>query len=380
MPATAFIFEEITGSRRSITLSGRALPYQEIGFPVSQKSVTIYYPGNQVGTQQVLGPEVGDVKLKGVWKSRFLLDPNPEVGGSEVRLEGFDDIPNEGGAISAEDLVRAFRRITIAGNTTRLEWAGEVRIGTIHQFTPTYLRVEDIEWELLFRCQSIGLLTPVRAAEREENAESIRRALDELDAARAEEPPGLLDRARTAIREAIAEYRAANARLADILTQIQTSATLGTALFQNALTQLRRVIQIGQALKTGTLDLPYIDLLPFDAVENVFSAQNWKSLVGQQTRNVVAVSTRAVDNVSRRAVPGVRATIIVRENETLRLIALQFYDDADAWPIIADANDLVGSDVPAGTVLIIPEPPANTPSAPVNTGTRTQSPPSTVST
>ena len=357
MPAEAFIIRELTGSQRSVSLRHRALPYRPIIFPSSQAYVQRWYPGNAIATLQVLGPREGDVEIRGFWKDRFLLDPRAESGGGNVELEGFDDIPNDDQTVSAEDLVIVFQRLRAAGNTIEVRWGPEVRRGILSRFEPNYQRTEDIEWTAVFSWSQRGDRPAIRAALQADTVQEVRAALDEFDAALADEPPGLLPTIVSAIRTGADEYRRAVFAFTEILVQIQTTATVGTAIFQNVLTQAGRIVQLGRALKTGTLDLPYVDLLPIDAVEAIFAAETWKQNVGSTTRNVDSTSVQASNDVARAAVPDAIATIIVRENETLRLIALQFYDDADAWPVIADANGLVGSDVEAGTVIVVPRAP-----------------------
>lgn len=357
MPSEAFIIREITGSERSVSLRSRALPYRPILFPATQAYVQRWYPGNAIATLQVLGPREGDVEIQGMWKDRFLLDPRSEVGGGAVVLEGFDDIPNDDLTVSAEDLVIVFQRLRAAGNTLEVRWGPEVRRGIMSRFDPYYLRTEDIRWTANFTWSQRGDRPALRAAIQADTVEAMRASIDSFDAALAAEPPGLLPNIVNGIRGFANDFRAAAFAFTNALAEIQTTATVATAAFQNILTLSGRVVQFGRALKNGTLDLPYVDLLPLDAVESIFAADTWKQNVGSSARTVQSTAVQASNDVARTAVPDAIATVVVRENESLRLIAFQFYNDSDAWPIIADANGIVGSDVPAGTVIAIPRAP-----------------------
>jgi len=140
---------ELTGLRRKITLTDRALPYQGVSYPGRQEVSRVDYLGSRVATLQVLGGREGPLEFNGRWKDRYI--------GDSVTIEGFDDIRSPP---LARDLVRAAQRIRIGGQLVRVEWEDQIRVGVVVQFEPTYDRIEDIGWRLRIEVAAAGS-TPV---------------------------------------------------------------------------------------------------------------------------------------------------------------------------------------------------------------------------
>jgi len=350
MPAESFIIRELSGTRREVRLSGRALPYRPVEFQGEQAHAQTWYPGNPVATIQVLGPREGPLSISGAWKTSKLE--------GAVKLTGFDDIPNEGNTVSAEDLVQVFHRMRIAGNTIEVRWGPEVRRGIIHRFTPNYQRVEDVEWTLDFVWSQRGESPPLRAARVENPAQTTLAASNALADAAAAEPPSVLESARERLRGGVDAVRRNVATFANTVTQIQSTANVVSARFQQAQAITREVVAAGRALRKGSVDLPYTEMLPTDDVVAVLRTENWRRAIGSNTRRTQAQTVRGRDSIAARSVPGYLAVVTLRENQTLRNVALEYYGSADSWTYIADANGLVGSSQPAGTVVRVPRAPS----------------------
>lgn len=139
----AFEVEELTGSQRSIRLRDRALPYQGVGFPITQRTKKTYYGGNPVATLQVLGPDYGNTQLDGIWKARFLAD-SVEFNSGNSGSAAAPDLS------SPEDLVLLFEDIALSGNTLRVQWGPHVREGILVRFTPDWIRLQDVKWAMEF--------------------------------------------------------------------------------------------------------------------------------------------------------------------------------------------------------------------------------------
>lgn len=351
MPAEAFIITELTGPRREVRLFDRALPYQKLSFGRQQRVVKREYAGSRVATIQVMGPSLLDVEPQGTWKTRYLAARH------SVELSGFPDIENVAGRITAENLVEVMRRIVDAAQTVEVRWGPEVRRGVMVEFVPTYERVEDIEWKMSFTWSQDGEAPTRRAAVALDTTSAMRRALDDLDLAAAEMPTTILPDQASDLQQKIAAVRAAGAALTESLASIQAETFAAVSDVQNAQTLAERVVQAGDALRTGNLsDLPYYNLLPFDDVALVVEAEVWRRDTAAATRRVQAEARRSSTSVAERNTPGALAIVTLTENTSLRSLASRYYGNADSWTVIADANNLVGSTAPAGARLLIPRP------------------------
>jgi hypothetical protein len=350
MPAESFIIRELTGTQREVCLNDNALPYRPVEYDGEQAHVQTWYPGNPVATIQVLGPREGPMTITGMWKTSKLV--------GAVKLTGFPDIPNEGDTVTAEDLVSVFNRIRIAGNQVEVRWASEVRRGLLHRFKPNYHRIEDIEWSMDFVWSQRGSLPAMRAARVENPAQTTTAASNKLADAAAAEPPGLVEAARDRVRAGVDAMRQGVATFAATVAQIQSTANVVSARFQQAQAIASEVADAGRALRRGAIDLPYTEMLPIDDVVAMLKTENWRRNVGAETRRTQAATLRGRDAIAARSVPGFLAVVTLRQNQTLRHVALEYYGTADAWTAIADANGLVGSMQPVGTVVRVPRAPA----------------------
>lgn len=351
MTAEAFVITELTGPQREVRLFDRALPYQKLAAPRTQRHVKHDYVGSKVATLQVLGPSVGDWDIHGTWKTRYLAAKH------SVELSGFGDVANDGGRITAEDLVEVFKRILNAGQTVEVRWGPEIRRGIMTGFVPTYDRVEDIEWKVEFAWSQDGEGQTRRASVSLDTTSAMTRALDELDLVSADMPATILPDQATGLLARLGAVREAGAAFTAKLAEVQASTTTAIAEVQNVQTLAERVVQAGEALRTGELsDLPYYNLLPVDDVAQALAAEVWRRDTAAATRKVQSEARRSSAAVTERSVPGALAVITLTENTSLRSLATRFYDSADAWTVIADANNLTGSIAPAGTRLTIPRP------------------------
>src|SRR5690606_21640253 len=177
------IIEEVTGPKRSITLRGRSLPYQEVSWGGEQRVNINFHAGNPVATAQVVGPTYKPTVLKGTWKDTFLnATPAEDVAtyvqyevGTEENSPILLNFPSinifepgtvggatftSGGSVegskqqakTARAVRDAFELIRRSGQLLRVEWGSLVRYGYLTNTTFTHTRgaETDIGWELEF--------------------------------------------------------------------------------------------------------------------------------------------------------------------------------------------------------------------------------------
>jgi hypothetical protein len=326
-----------------------------VSFPVEQHIMgggVKWFPGNGIGTIQVGGPREQPIEFHGMWKTRFLAAVKSCV------LIGFDDIANDGGRITALDLVEVFERLTRSGNDMEVRWATQVRRGVLHSFKPDYDRVEDIGWTAVFLVNQRGNKPRIRAARTVDPLPPIRASLDALEVTAAARPPGILASIVEDIEDALDTVRTAMTDLADGIATIQSTAQVATEQSQNIQTLVRRASAALTALVTGSIgDLPYVQLLPIDALISVIPVENWRRDMMTRARGCGVTARAAGDAVAQRATPGALTVVEMKQGETLRTKALEFLGDSDAWTVIADANGYTSAIVPVGARIVIPRPP-----------------------
>jgi len=362
MVAEAFRIEETTGAQRLVELSGRALPYWVVSFPGEQHLVQTWYQGNPEASIQVMGPRLPPTECRGKWKTRYL------AAESFVRLRGFDDLGSPLGRITAEELVEVFQRLRRGGNELLIQWGQQSRRGVMKSFVPTYDRAEDIAWTLRIEWVAEGEtprgLASVPSAP-PTLAEDVTNATNAVEDSVAAAPPAIPEAEVDQINAQANVLRDRSLNLTAAINQIQGTANVVNADVQRAQAYSALVVQSCQALQGDLSDLPYTEFIPVDTVESILSVEEWRRSTGVETRSLQYNAYRSWREMDERLTPGTLAIISTTESQSLRRVAQIYYGDADSWPVIADANGIVGSSVPAGTRLVIPRPPASGQSASV---------------
>lgn len=118
-----------------IPLRGWSMPLRggdggEISFGRTMKKRTVWYPGNAVASQQIIGPQLDATKINGYWPERYL--------GTDVPI----------------DLVETFERLHNSGAQIRIDWQTRSLVGTIGAFRwvpgDPVGGLTDITWSLTF--------------------------------------------------------------------------------------------------------------------------------------------------------------------------------------------------------------------------------------
>lgn len=146
---TPLIIAEITGSKNNLILEGRALPYRPLTFEGTMRAEVTWYPGNPQGSLQMLGVQEQTTTINGMWKDRFMSAFDafgiPILTGRTARATfNGQDIGN------IRDLVEVIEGFRFRGQLIEFSWDQFVRQGYLKRFRQTWLRREDVEWELEF--------------------------------------------------------------------------------------------------------------------------------------------------------------------------------------------------------------------------------------
>jgi hypothetical protein len=346
MTAEALTIRELSGSMREVELRDRALPHRPVAWPGELSHVQKWYPGNPVATIQVLGPRCLDTSMGGVWKTRYI--------GQMVHLVGFDDLVSEGDDVTAELLVQVFHRLLRAGNPLEVAWGPEVRRGILSKFEPNYERVEDVEWSVTFVWNQLGELTAPRVAAASSPQRDLDAALSELEDALARMPAIILPNLTGAIIFAEQAMRDGALALSAGLGAIYGVPEVTLAEFGGIASAAEMVATASRSALALALDSSPEDVFATDDVTSALAAETWRRDFGAAARHLGALAIKAREAVRARVVDDYLAIETIGPGQTLRSLALRYYGSADSWPLIADANGLVGSDAPVGTRVVIP--------------------------
>jgi hypothetical protein len=341
--ASSVVIEETTGAGRSITLRGRALPYQGVGFGGKMRTAVTWYPGNPEATIQVLGPELDSTTMEGMWKDRFLL--------RQAELSGFDAALT--GATAAQ-LVRAFEILRDSGNELRVQWADTVRRGILTEFVPTWLRSQDVRWTATWTWFAANPDQPVRAAPAPLPGKDVNTALIRHDNAFVSAPKIIAKDYLSEINGFVDGVRRQAGKVFDAIREAQRQIQTPVALVQKVLSAADS-LQAEAEDEVGRLtNIPYTYAQTADRVVGVLSVEAWRRRTAGASDRLVAAVKRTAEQYERTIVSDVLDVIVVSEDVTLRQLSTRYYGSPDSWTVIADANGLVDSVVPAGTVLVIP--------------------------
>lgn len=337
-----FTIEETTGSKRRVTLHGRALPYQGVAWAGAQRTKLTWYPGNPTATLQVLGAEEEPTEINGMWKDRYLP--------GQVDVAGFPEVR------TAEELVAIFEALRIAGNALRVQWGPNVREGILKRFSASYARLEDVSWEATFEWFARNEGIAPRLTARPPQISDLRQRLNAIDDQLAFEPPGISLDYRSQILGGINTIRQKAGVVFDGLRAINALART-PAFALGAIASAVDSIRFEAEDEIGRLEnIPRETVHATDRVADVLVFEGWRRTLAHRVFMFRGSAQERHREVKEQAKPGALKFITVPGDTTLRQIALAEYGSADSWQEIADANGFDGSIVPAGTVVIIPPP------------------------
>lgn len=134
-------------------LHGRALPYQGYELEGTMRAEFTWYPGNAVATVQMLGAQEKSSTIKGMWKDRFIKSVTDD--GIAVTAPGVA-LYNGTQVTDVLDLVKKVDDMRLQGKLLAVEWCGILRHGILTRFKQSWLRIEDMEWEMEFQWVSHG--------------------------------------------------------------------------------------------------------------------------------------------------------------------------------------------------------------------------------
>lgn len=346
-----------------VQLAGWALPKQGVSFGGEQREVTTWYPGNPVGSQQVIGPTEDPTEVEGEWNDIHLGD---------------------GAALALAQLLDTIR---VAGASIEVSWGGNVsgdmasptlsgapivRVGLLKKFIATYDRVQDVRWHATFRWRSRGeAAQPVVAATGVMNPrEGFSNVLDDLDLATATwssvrdaSPlkdvglPQIADDAMNTAFEAVDKATDTISRAAGTITSAVVIPTTAALQLIGACSGALDSIAVMEGTVLG-LNLTLIEVR--DSALDLLRIKDSLFDVLAQTGQAKETCADASASIADRVEPEIIATVVAPAGTDLRDLAIRYYGNADLWWAIANFNGIDGSAVPAA-----PTGPSDNPNRPI---------------
>jgi hypothetical protein len=369
---------------RTLTLEGSALPHWGASWPIKQKVVTTWYPGNQTeASQQVLVAQDMPSSWDGEWRATMMRRAPShwsQGGASQAIINPFQLY------ILIESMIRGGLpwRVTWAQDGTPQQTGKIVRIGRVTDFEPKITRVQDIEWSMTLEWAGRGDRTPKAVSVRDDTAA----ALTALAAIKVSAFVATHNKYISAILDAQGNstYKGASNFT---LGQLEQLAKAPSAMFdginrqfQNVITQLNQLQRIGQtalaqpfqianaaintaksavavALQTAdaygrtppelmSLNTNAADMLRAhyifgslqDAMQDALEAMQAAVTVLRRQRAPVPLGGFVDPKLVRANVSDVLAVYVTKPGDTPDRVSARFYKTPDNGDIILKANDL----------------------------------------
>lgn len=350
----------------TVLLRGRAMPYRAVDWELEQATKVTFYPGNPVGTQQVLGPREVPTHMNGIWKDRFLKGAVVKNG-------------DPGAVATAEDAVHLFEQLARAARTVRVQWASFVRSGLIKRFRATPDRIQDIAWELEFEWVSRDDETAPRATTEQSapSGQDLFRRVNELEDVATLAPPSALEELTRELAT-INGIRDKVSALVDNLRTVETVVNAPAAVrgaitngVRSLVTQLedfrQRILGPRSSARSGGTSQrvkgDYTSSTevgrrggtpPSSSSVQELQFEIWCRSVGASAAALGFQLQRLELDVLSRTQPRTAQIITAKQGDTLYSLATRFYGSPDFANFLALTNRLTTAVVPAGYELRIP--------------------------
>lgn len=361
-----FILKELSGRRREIQLTARALPYAPFELSGSLKAEVTRYAGNPIASATVTGIEEDDTTISGEWKDKyirgavfddqsraFVLAPAAAVDGRAVD--------------TVEELVNLFDNVRRSGQLLQVTWGHITRRGLLTNFKQTWKTTNDCAWSCTFEWVSQGEAaptSPVVAPPRPGDGQrEIRNTANLLDASINDRPSTPTYREWFAsVNQAVGQGRAAINQYGDAITGYVGDAQAPLDLVRNCMALCGSVVSSAQQVidlfdevapeelffgdfRDGSIINNFavqIEQLAY-RTESVFNARVLKRQAAIERRNLGATLESDLLGV-----------YYAKKGETLRDVSRQYYGAPNQWRDLMIYNDLKTPELSSGQLVLIP--------------------------
>lgn len=375
---------ELTGTRRTIALRSRALPFRgSIKFVSEQRIDEGEYVGFPRINQTVLGAKENETEMNGEWHDRFISDPNGGFAMADVSRAIVDaslgdaiDVQVDG-LRTARDLCDLFEDLVYSARPLRVTWLHLRRIGRMSKFEQDWQNPHDVKWKATFkwigRDEQLGLPSPARSS-----LVGISDALNagytdlhegtnfddltDLDPGFADEVDIGVGRIQRSILDIADNIETRIGSVTNSIDAIQRVATIATLIRD----QTRDLIDLVDGIVSPAIVLvttpntvtpgatPDPELLADADPGAALAAAVQKRAAIRVARALRHIAARQRFKAVRSLDSDVLAIVVLKDQQDLRELARDWYGNPDEWEQIRKFNHFESSVQPAGTVAFIP--------------------------
>lgn len=356
---SSFVIRQLTGPRRELRLTGRALPYRPFTLTSTQRVEAEWYPGSPEATLTVLGTQEEESTVRGAWKDLFLGSTGRNVAPFQV-----DTRPIQTARL-AESWLDRFRA---EGQEVEVTWDMVVRRGVIKTFQRSWLTSSDLEYEITFVWSGRAAPGTTPSA----TPRSVRSAAGSL-----------LDRYNELLRtmragfafakDIYGDVMAACRRVYSTITAILDTATGAADALLTPIAAARRMVSLtslcvdtANTLAETVVKVPAHELRAGFSTEIVgitrAAEEFGATLTASVWRTNVAHAARALAReaaVHRAALlKNVDATLVgtyfAKDGDDLRDVARAFYNDPSGWRELMVFNGLRSAELQPQQMVLVP--------------------------
>lgn len=356
-----FTIRELTGDRRTITLTARSLPYRPFTLSGDHRVETTWYAGSPVATQQASGAREQPTTINGWWKDRFLTGA-VVVDGEVV-----------GNVSTAQGLAALLDDVRVKGQLLEVIWNHVRRFGILSNFKQSWHTPTDLEWEMTFDWQSKGQdarpsSTRTAAASLPDTSSEIAGKANDLDLATQHDAllsatgrpvdTSLMDR----LDRAVGELQGRVFELTDSIASLAdgVNARVDSAMrVASTLRVIESQAQLIAAAFNGTVDRTICAVQSLPQLANIrpglaVAAATASRAAVRAARALRHGAARRRYALAQERLAPVIAVFRAGADTDLRQVATTYYGTPDDWQAIRTFNSLPDSLVPAGAAVLIP--------------------------
>jgi hypothetical protein len=352
MTASSFIIEQVTGRRRRLILTGRALPYRPLDLSATAKVELTWLPGSQVATANVIGPHLDATTIHGVWKDKY-------IGDLETLAAILDGAPVDN-ISDLHDVIEAMREEI---QLVQVTWGAHIRKGFITAYKPRFLNEHDVEWEITFDWVSKNPPQVQAEVRTPPDADSAVQRLIQMQAglARAADLATLTLAPSFNVDQL---YQLLN-DIADIIDAAFDAVSNAVRVAQTPFSFARRVAGLFEQIEGRCTEL--LDVLGGAGRNLVALASEVSPRVGEQIAALVANrglerQTRDMRNAAALARAQqllflnarLLASYTARAGDDLRDVSRTYYGSPTGWRRLLTFNGLTSTELAVGQIVLVP--------------------------
>lgn len=370
--ASALVIRELTGGKRTLRFTERALPYRgSFELETEQRLNVTRNPGNSVGTATILGPVDGPSQISGMWKEKYVLFSSAGRGvAPPITL-------NNQAFISMKDIERTVDDFCRVGQLCEVTWDYIVRHGFLRRFKRAYQTVHDlsytIEFEWISQGETVDPAVFVTLAGFDDVAAGIKKQLDALDQLEFPQGFGLnfgfidtiqafrnaIDDALNTVLDAVSQFTNKVATFVRTIRGISATFAGIEELCQDMLANLEATFLSEAGLDSGPssvggggiyADQPYETQTEAQKVNAEVFKLDLKEIINALRYSTVDTKDKMVASLDG----DVLAVVTPKAGQTLYDISAEQYGSPFEWRRIAAFNELTSPEVQPFDVLFIP--------------------------